>query len=211
MANIPPETVPESGLKTDPRPRHHRISRPSDWVVRWAGLVREQGRVLDIAAGAGRNARVFLDRGHPVTMVDRDISALDDFAATGDAEVVTADLEDGSPWPFSGQTFACVLVNNYLHRPLLPALLQSLEPGGVLIYETFARGNEAFTRPRNPDHLLKSGELINVVEGKLQIVAFEHGLDEGAACPGVIQRICAVNDLGKSEREDKEPAAHKIH
>jgi len=93
---------------------------------------------------------------------------------------------------------------------LFASLLANLKPGGVLIYETFARGNEAFARPRNPDHLLKSGELLDLAAGKLHVIAYEHGLVEGADISGVKQRLCAVNDLGLSDREDGEPQAHNI-
>ena len=96
-------------------------------------------------------------------------------------------------------------MGNSLHRPLMENLLDSLEPGGLLIYETFARGNENFSRPRNPDHLLKSGELLQMVLGRLQVIAYEHGIREKSPLPGVIQRICAVNNLDQSVREDREP------
>ncbi|MEK7820812.1 MAG: SAM-dependent methyltransferase, partial [Pseudomonadota bacterium] len=96
------------------------------------------------------------------------------------------------------------------HRPLFPALLAALAPGGVLIYETFARGNERFTRPRNPDHLLKNGELLDVVRGRLHVVAYEHGIVEGDDIPGVKQRLAAVNASGRSTREDGEPEPYPL-
>lgn len=191
-------------------PRHLRLTQPSGWVVRWAGLIKAQGTVLDVAAGGGRHARLFLERGHTVTLIDRNTDALAGYSGQDRAEVIQADLENGSPWPLAERRFDCVVVTNYLYRPLFETLINSLSDGGVLIYETFARGNEAFTRPRNPDHLLKSGELIEQVSGQLQIVAYEHGIDETASCPGVISRICAIKDLGHSDREDLEPAAHNI-
>lgn len=100
---------------------------------------------------------------------------------------------------------------NYLHRDLFENIISSLKPGGVLIYETFARGNEEFARPRNPDHLLKSGELLDAVAGRLQVVAFEHGLVQTTDIPGVKQRLVAVNDLELSAREDGEPQPHPTH
>ena len=160
----------------------------SAWVRRFAPLVPMGGAVLDLACGGGRHSRLFLDRGHPVTAVDRDISQAT--LAEG-AALIAADLEDGAPWPLAGQCFAAIVVANYLWRPLFPAIRHALSPDGVLIYETFAVGNEAFGRPRNPEHLLRRGELLDLCAG-LTIVAYEDG-GTGAA---VIQRICAVNGPG---------------
>jgi len=193
-----------------PDPRHLRVTEPSPWVERWAHLVKPGGRILDVAAGGGRQGRLFLDLGYAVTLVDKTVEPLKDLAAHAQADIVEANLEDGNAWPFAGQTFDALVVVNYLYRPLFASLLGSLKPGGVLIYETFARGNEEHARPRNPDHLLKSGELLERTAGKLQVVAYEHGLVEAADISGVKQRLCAVHDLGLSEREDGEPQAHNI-
>jgi len=201
------------------RSRHLRITEPSPWVRRFAPLAPEGGPVLDLASGNGRHGRFFLGRGHPIVAVDRDVSALKDLASqppapgAPGAEIIEADLETGDPvfdgkGPLAGRTFAAIVVVNYLYRPLMKGLIGALKPGGVLIYETFARGNERFQKPRNPDHLLKSGELLRLCEGRLQVVAYEHGLVEAAEIPGVKQRISAVNDLGANEREDGEPGPH---
>lgn len=190
--------------------RHLSITRPSPWVARWAHVVKPGARVLDLAAGGGRHGRLFLDLGCAVTFVDKTVQPLADLTPHANADIVEADLEDGSPWPLAGQTFDAVIIVNYLHRPLFDQILDSLNPGGVLIYETFARGNEEFTRPRNPDHLLKSGELLDLVAGKLQVVAYEHGRVEAADLPGVKQRLCAVGDLNASDREDGEPEPHPL-
>ena len=188
---------------------HLAIRNPSKWIIRFAPLVREGGPLLDLAAGGGRHGRYFLERGHPVTLVDRQTEVLLDLGPDPQVTLVQADLEDESPWPLN-EKFAGVVVVNYLHRPLMENLLESLEPGGLLIYETFARGNENFSRPRNPDHLLKSGELLQMVLGRLQVIAYEHGIREKSPLPGVIQRICAVNNLGQSVREDSEPQVRNL-
>lgn len=174
----------------DPTPRHLRITEPSPWVVRFAPLIRPGGRVLDVASGGGRHARHLLSLGLDVTLVDRDTRAVADLGHR--AEVLEVDLEAGPPEFLKARRFDAVVVVNYLHRPLLPGLLEAITDGGVLIYQTFAVGNEKYSRPRNPDHLLKSGELIGAVEGAMQVVAYEHGLVESGPLPGVIQRICAV-------------------
>ena len=201
------------------RRRHLKMTEPSPWVRRFAPLIPGGGAVLDLASGNGRHGRFLGGLGHKVVAVDRDTSALEDLASapdiSGNIEVIEADLETETSIfapkkPLAGRTFAGIVVVNYLHRALMEDLIGALEPGGVLIYETFARGNEQFVRPRNPDHLLKSGELLKLVEGRLQVVAYEHGLVEAADMGGVKQRICAVNDLGISDRDDGEPAPHPV-
>jgi SAM-dependent methyltransferase len=123
--------------------------------------VPKAGPVLDLAAGGGRHSRYFLDLGHPVTAVDRDVSRLTGLAG---AEIIAADLEDGSPWPLDGRRFAGIVVTKYLFRPLLPRIAAALGPGGVLIYETFSLGQERHHKPRNPAHLLRPGELLDFAE-----------------------------------------------
>ena len=164
---------------------------PSRWITRFAPLVRPGAAVLDLACGGGRHARLFLARGHPVTAIDLDVSGLEDLQEPPELELVQADLEDGSPWPLPGRRFGAVVVTNYLWRALFPPILASIDEGGVLLYETFARGNEAYGHPRNPDFLLEPGELIEVVRGRLHIVAYEHGYIERPR-PSIRQRLCAV-------------------
>jgi SAM-dependent methyltransferase len=203
---------PNSDSDTKTRSRHLRITEASPWIKRYAYLIPEKGAVLDLAAGGGRHSRHLQGLGLKVTAIDRDVSEL---GGLDGAEIIEADLES-DPAPFQdggalhGRTFAGICVINYLYRPLMSDLVAALAPGGVLIYETFARGNEAFVRPRNPDHLLKSGELLELVRGRLQVIAYEHGLDETAEIPGVKERICAVNDLNESVRDDNEPAPHPV-
>lgn len=173
---------------------HASVLLPSPWVTRWAGLIAPGGRVLDVAAGAGRHARYLASMGHAVEAVDRDAEALAGAAGQG---IVTrqADLE-GGPWPYDGATFEGIVVCNYLWRPLLPRILEALAPRGILIYETFAVGNERYGRPSNPDFLLRPGELLETVRGRLAVVAFEQGFIPRPK-PAVVQRICAVNAEGE--------------
>ncbi len=186
-------------------PRHLRMSEPADWVVRFQSLLPKKGQILDLAAGGGRHTRFLLEKGHRVLALDRNAEPLAGFADDINGEVIEADLEDGSPWPLGDRQFAGIIVCNYLHRPLMGALIDALAPGGVLLYETFALGNEAYNRPRNADHLLRAGELLDLFGERLQVVAYEHGVLEIGECPGVKQRICAVNNLTNSTRDDGEP------
>lgn len=167
---------------------------PSAWVSRWAHLIEAGGEVLDVAAGSGRHARLMAARGARVVALERDPAALALLTQLDGVEAVAADLEDGSPWPLpAARRFAAVIVTNYLYRPLLPRLLDVLAPGGVLLYETFAQGNETLGKPSNPAFLLAPGELLDVVRGRLRVVAFEDGF-EATPRPAMVQRICAVHE-----------------
>jgi SAM-dependent methyltransferase len=171
-------------------PDPHEALAPSRWIERFAPLVQEGARVLDVAAGRGRHASWFARRGARVLAVDRDAAALAALDAVAGVETMIADLE-GAHWPLAGERFDAIVVTNYLHRPTLSSLLDSLAPDGVLLYETFAIGNERFGRPSNPAFLLRENELLELARNRLTIVAFEQGrvVAERAA---VVQRIAAV-------------------
>ena len=167
-------------------------AQPSPWILRWSHLIAPNGAVLDLAAGSGRHARWFAGRGHPVVAIDKAREALAALAGIEGVTSVPADLEDGSPWPLpESQRFAAVVVTNYLNRPLLPRLSRLLAPGGILLYETFARGNETVGKPSNPAFLLAQGELLAAVHGRLSVVAYEDGY-LAVPRPAFVQRICAV-------------------
>lgn len=172
---------------------HLAITTPSAWVQRWAPLVPAGAAVLDVACGGGRHALLFAGRGHVVDAVDRDPAAIVALTGHHGITAVCADIENG-PWPYAGRQFAAIVVTNYLHRPLIPALMAALAPGGVLIYETFAQGNEAYGRPANPDFLLQRGELLRAV-GAARVVAYEDLYVEQPK-PAMVQRICAVVTAG---------------
>lgn len=169
----------------------HGPDQPSDWVVRWSHLIVPQGLVLDLACGGGRHTRYLAARGLRVHAVDRDAPALAGLSALAGVNVQQADLENG-PWPLGEMTFDAVVVTNYLHRPLFAHILRALSPGGVLVYETFAAGNERHGKPSNPDFLLNPGELLDVARGRLRVVAYED-IQVAAPRPACIQRICATS------------------
>ena len=160
---------------------------PSSWIVQWAGLVPSDAPVLDLAAGRGRHALLFADRGHKVTAIDRDTSRL---VSHANIESLQADLEDGSPWPLGDRRFGAVVVTNYLHRPLMPVLLDAIAQGGMLLYETFMEGNERFGKPNRPEFLLKDGELLELVRGRFSVTAYEARMIS-APHMAMVQRIAA--------------------
>jgi SAM-dependent methyltransferase len=171
--------------------QHGFIPLPSEWLTQHAHLLPDGGHVLDVACGSGRHVRWLAERGFAVTAIDRDAIALAEIDALPSATVHPwlADIEN-APWPLPNQTFDAVLVTNYLYRPLWPTLLAAVAPGGLLIYETFAIGNERFGKPSRPDFLLRPGELLDVVRDLFSVIAFED-CQVDTPKPAMIQRIVA--------------------
>ncbi len=152
--------------------------------------IKAHGRVLDLAAGAGRNSLWLAEQGFSVEAVDIDAAALAKLAQHSHIRCIVADLEAGA-WPYQEASFDAVLVCRYLHRPLWDKLIRVLAPDAVLIYETFMQGQEALGRPQRAEFLLKPNELIDVLSPHLWIAAFEQGLLQQEP-PAMLQRICAI-------------------
>jgi len=169
----------------------HASLAPSPWIARFAHLIAAGARVLDVACGAGRHARYFAARGAHVVAVDRDADAIASLRGVAGVDARVLDLE-AACWPLGGERFDAIVVVNYLHRPLMPHLLAALADDGVMLYETFARGNEAYGRPSNPAFLLAPGELVEFSCTRLSIIAFDEGIVTGSDRPAVVQRIAAV-------------------
>ena len=187
----------------------HATFPPSDWVTRWAHLIRPHGAVLDVACGHGRHAHWLATQGFHVTGIDRDAQALANAlthwpdGATPPTQLLTSDIEN-QPWPLAGKTFDALVITHYLWRPLWPQLLASLAPGGVYIHETFAHGNATVGKPSRPDFLLQPGELWAACAG-LRVVAYEDGFC--TAPDRFVQRIVAVRDTTPAHAP---PARHLL-
>jgi SAM-dependent methyltransferase len=162
-------------------------TEPSAWVKRHASLIKPQGRILDVGAGSGRNACWLAAQGWRVEAVDKDEAALSAMQGLIGIHTRVADIEN-APWPYAGQKFDGIVICRYLHRPLFQALMDSLSTDGILIYETFMLGHEAYGRLRNPDFLLRPNELLDIFVPPMVPVAFEQGLDPSQYA--VVQRIC---------------------
>lgn len=178
--------------------RHGGTLLPSAWVMRFASMIPEGGEVLDFACGSGRYTRWLASKGFRVEAVDRDAVALELLSGVPHVQTREVDLEEGA-WPYAGRHFDAIVVTNYLFRPRLGLLLQALNHGGVLIYETFMAGNERFGKPSNSDFLLRSHELFERVADACTVIAYEQG-EVTEPKPAVIQRICAVKGHNPSLR-----------
>lgn len=177
----------------------HGHELASEWVRRWSHLIAPGSTALDVACGAGRHLRWLRGLGHAVVGVDRSVEAL--AACEGLGELLLADIEAG-PWPLAGRQFGAVVVTHYLWRPLLPVIVHSVAPGGVLIYETFAQGNETVGRPARPEFLLQPGELLAAC-APLRTVAYEDGFLQNP--DRFVQRITAVRELPHAGSPPRHP------
>jgi len=175
----------DSGGRPEPS-----LLEPSRWVIRFSHLVRARGTVLDVAAGHGRHCQWFLDGEYSAVAIDRDLSWLR-WLQHPQLQKHEADLEGVDGWPLGEQTYDAVVVTNYLWRSILDDIVRAVRHDGVLIYETFAEGNERYGRPRRPEFLLQPGELLARVAPRLEVVAYEHGYSEHPSAR-VVQRICAI-------------------
>lgn len=184
-----------------PELAHPATPLASPWIQRWSDLVGPQARVLDVACGSGRHVRWFAGRGAQVTALDRDGVAL--AGLQGVAHTVEADIE-GGPWPLPGQVYDAVVVTNYLWRPLLPTILDSVAVGGVLLYETFAHGQASVGRPARPDFLLAPGELLQwAAQAGMRVIAFEDGFLDGP--DRFVQRLAATREAVPASTLDVPP------
>lgn len=169
---------------------------PSPWIVKFAPLIKRQGLVLDLACGSGRHATWLAQQGYQVHAIDRDPIATANLQGVDGISITILDLETDAP-PVFEHSYDGIIVSRYLHRPLLGTLATLLKPGGILIYETFMRGNERFGKPSNPDFLLMPDELLNTYSPLLKVIEFEQG-EVADPQPAMVQRICVQKHTNPS-------------
>jgi SAM-dependent methyltransferase len=167
------------------------VSDPCNWLVDNGRLLPRAGTALDVACGRGRNAIWLAGRGLKTIAIDRDESAVAFVNQEATRHVLplwaqAVDLENGPPF-LQPSSFDVIVVVHYLHRPLFPALVAALRPGGILVYETFTRAQAARGQPTNPAFLLEPGELEKRVQ-PLEIVASREGDFDDRMVASVIAR-----------------------
>jgi len=169
----------------------------SNWVSENYDYIKKKGLILDLACGSGRHGRFLLEKGFDVVFLDRDTSQLDWVPEVFRSQIIKHDLESGTSWDFSPCSFDAVVVTNYLYRPIFPDLLSIIDEGGVLIYETFSKGNEIYGKPTNPNYLLEPEELIDLVRPTMRLISFKEGYsNEGKE--SITQKIVAVKRSAKT-------------
>lgn len=164
---------------------HHLA--PAAWLVDNLDLIPSGGRVLDVAAGRGRHAWFLAGRGFRVHAIDKvPLPPAVALAPQAQSAITTeaVDLEVGEP-SLGQRCYDAVIVFNYLHRPLMPAIVEAVAPGGVLIYETFTARQAERGRPRNPAFLLCDGELPGLV-APLRVLRAREGEYDGQFVSSVV-------------------------
>ena len=156
--------------------------QPASWLIENIGLLPRGRSVLDVASGRGRHALYLAAAGWSVHAVDRDAEALAALRAAaqglcGPVTTETLDLETSPPPSLGVERYGGALVFNYLHRPLMPAIVEAVAPGGVLVYETFTVGQARRGRPTNPAFLLADGELGTLIAPLAVLRAREGDVD----------------------------------
>lgn len=181
------------GLATWTGPREFGatpLRGPSPWLIDHADLLPRGGKVLDVACGRGRHALLLASAGFDVHAIDGDPEAVAFVRITAErlglaitCEVV--DLETDPPPSLPAAAFDVVVVFNYLHRPLMPAIRAALKPGGRLFYETFTTQQAERGHPRNPAFLLKAGELA-ALAAPLVVIRSREGEVDGRFIASVV-------------------------
>jgi tellurite methyltransferase len=162
---------------------------PAPWLVENIGLLPRDRPVLDVACGRGRHSLFLARAGWVVHAIDRDVAALQTLEISArelnlTLTTETVDLEHASPL-LGSKSFGSVVVFNYLHRPLMPAIVEAVAPGGVLIYETFTVGQAERGRPTNPAFLLADGELPELIQ-PLEILRWREGDVDGKLVSSIV-------------------------
>jgi SAM-dependent methyltransferase len=172
-------------------PRPERSRTPAAWLVANADLLPGEGHALDVACGRGRHAVWLAERGLTTLAIDRDADAVRELNDIARARHLSLHAEvrdlEGRTDPLGPAAYDVIVVVHYLHRPLFPVLIDALAPGGLLVYETFTRAQAARGKPTNPDFLLESGELVELVR-PLKVIASREGDYDGRLVASVIAR-----------------------
>ena len=167
------------------------MSAAAGWLTGNEDVLPRAGDALDVACGSGRNAIWLAARGLRTRAVDRNADAIR--ALTAEARALQlplladiVDLETGAV-SLGSAAFDLIVVVHYLHRPLFPAIVEALAPGGLLVYETFTEAQARRGKPTNPAYLLREGELRQLVR-PLEILREREGDYDGGHVAGVIAR-----------------------
>lgn len=167
----------------------------STWVTYCTNIINKKSKILDVACGSGRHTKFLIQKGHFVTGIDINPKFQLKADYQKNNKIIKYDLEN-NVWPFETNSFDCILVTNYLHRPLFPFFIKSLKQNGFIIYETFSLGNEKFGKPSNPQYLLDNNELFNLLKDEMRIISYQDGIVSNNV-QKCVQRVFAIKSFDR--------------
>ena len=170
----------------------HLKQLPSRWIINCVEAVtnNKELQILDFASGNGRHSKSLADNNRKITAVDNDDVKLSTYKNYQSIKTICFDLESEESWPLKRNYYDIVIVTNYLYRPKIKKIGDLVKENGYLFYETFARGNERYGKPSNPNFLLKDKELIRVFKKKFKILYYFNG--QGFSNEKKIIQRCAI-------------------
>ncbi len=170
--------------------RRSATEAPSEFLVAHADCFR--GRVLDVAAGAGRNAIFLARRGVTVEALDVSSTGLRLATAVAAAErlPLTAAQVDLENFPLPHRRYDGIINIRYLQRSLFTPFRRALKPGGIILFETFLIDQQSISEHRNPAYLLQRGEL-RAAFSDCDILVYEEGLYETSCGASYLARMLA--------------------
>ena len=172
-----------------------KFNKPiSKWVSYCTNLINKKSKILDLACGSGRHTKYLIDKGHFVTGIDIN-PKIKLKSSNHKNKIIKYDLEK-DVWPFETSSFDCILVTNYLYRPLFPFFIKSVKQNGFIIYETFSLGNERFGKPSNPDYLLDNNELFDLLKDEMRIISYQDGIVSNNV-QKCVQRVFAIKSFDR--------------
>ena len=170
----------------------HLKQLPSRWIINCVEAVtnNKELQILDFASGNGRHSKSLANNKRKITAVDKDDVKLSTYKNYKSIKTICFDLESEESWPLKRKYYDIVIVTNYLYRPKIKKIVDLVKENGYLFYETFARGNEKYGKPSNPNFLLNDRELIKLFKKNFKILYYFNG-QEFSNKMKIIQR-CAI-------------------
>ena len=178
----------------------HLKQLPSTWIIDNVNTItnNKELKILDFASGHGRHSTTLASNKRKITAVDNDSLKLSTYKNYQNIKTICFDLETEEDWPLKNNYYDIVIVTNYLYRPKIKKIGDLIKENGYLFYETFARGNEKYGKPTNPNFLLKNRELIKTFQTSFKILYYFNG-QEISRKKSIIQR-CAIKKTPPIER-----------
>jgi len=152
-----------------------------------------KGKVLDLAAGEGRNAVFLAQHGFKVDAVDISEIGLNKTQKLAQKRMVRVHtiLADLDAYQIKRGDYALITNFYFLNRNIVPKMKRGLKKGGMVIFETYLLEHRRLHTggPKNPKYFLKPNELLHLFKGFRVLVYREGIFEEGGKRKAVASLI----------------------